>query len=268
METWYQRMIAARQARGLTKTGFAKLVGVSQPTVTDWENGKMQPNGVNLLNASRVLGMSPEQLMTGRASPQKDAAVLARPTKQSEARKVWVVGNGQGGMPDRIWTDGDYPVGASDRYAEEHTNDAHAFIIKLHGDSMVPRYMPGEYVLIEPSIPPDLEDDVLVRLATGETMVKRLLSRRGGIRLGSYSTPEVMTFSDSEITWMYYISNRVPPHKIKHWIESAEYVGEERRHEHSEPTLEERLEPPKMPATAKVIGEASTKPPARRRKAS
>ena len=157
----------------------------------------------------------------------------------STARKVWVIGNGSGGLPDRVWTDSGYPAGSSDRYAEERTDDKHAFIVRVHGDSMSPRYMPGEYVLIEPSVAPEMEDEVLVRLATGETMIKRLLSRRGGIKLGSYSTNETMTFSEDEITWMYYVSNRVPAHKIKHWIESTEYAGDERRH-HAEPHEPER----------------------------
>lgn len=218
METWYQRMRLARQEKKLTKTGFARLVGVSQPTVTDWENGKMQPNGVNLLNASRVLGMSPEQLMTGRGRASATKSEETRGSANSDTRKVWVIGRGEGGMPDRLWTDGDYPVGSSDAFAEERTDDPHAFIVQVNGDSMSPRYMTGEYVLVEPSIAPELEDDVLVRLADGKTLIKRLLSRRGGVRLGSYSTPEVMTFGEHEITWMYYISNRVPSHKIKHWI--------------------------------------------------
>lgn len=161
-------------------------------------------------------------------------------------RKVWVIGNGQGGLPDRIWTDGDFPVGASDTYAEERTDDEHAFIVKVHGDSMSPRYMPGEYVLIEPSIAPELGDEVLVRLATGETMIKRLLSRRAGIRLGSYNSSVVMEYSEGEITWMYYVSNRVPSHKIKHWVEVSEYAGEERRHE-AEPHTPERRSGYKLP---------------------
>lgn len=146
-------------------------------------------------------------------------------------RKVWVIGNTQGGLPDRIWTDGDFPVGASDEYAEVATDDSHAFVVRVRGDSMIPRYQPGEFALVEPDTVPEIEDDVLVRLATGETMLKRLLSRRGGIRLGSYNSTEVLTYDRDEITWMYYVSHPIPARKIKHWVAVQEYVGEERRHE-------------------------------------
>lgn len=155
-------------------------------------------------------------------------------------RKVWVIGNGQGGFPDRIWGDGDYPVGASDKYAEVSTDDDHAFVVCVRGDSMVPRYMPGEYALVEPSVAPEIEDDVLVRLKTGETMLKRLLSRRAGIRLGSYGTAEVLTYAPEDITWIYHVSDRISARKVKHWIASQEYTGEERRHEQAAQPDEER----------------------------
>lgn len=153
--------------------------------------------------------------------------------------KVWVIGNGQGGLPDRIWTDGDHPVGASDKYAEVATDDDHAFVVCVRGDSMIPRYQPGEYALVEPDTAPEIEDDVLVRLESGETMLKRLLSRRGGIRLGSYNSAEVMTYREDEITWIYYVSHPIPARKIKHWVKQQEYEGEERRH-HADPRDPER----------------------------
>lgn len=43
---------------------------------------------------------------------------IAAPVRAYAGNRIWVIGNGQGGLPDRIWTDGDHPVGASDKYAE------------------------------------------------------------------------------------------------------------------------------------------------------
>lgn len=80
---------------------------------------------------------------------------------------------------------------------------------------MAPRYNPGEFALVEPSTDPELEDDVLVRLETGETMLKRLVSRRGGIQLASYNEPGSMLFKPEEITWIYYVAHPVPARKIR-----------------------------------------------------
>ncbi|MVT30079.1 hypothetical protein GO496_24260 [Acidovorax citrulli] len=80
---------------------------------------------------------------------------------------------------------------------------------------MVPRYNPGEYALVEPDTEPEIEDDVLVRLVDGQTILKRLLSRRGGWRLGSYNSMDVLFYSFEEVTWVYYVAHPVPRRKIK-----------------------------------------------------
>lgn len=142
-------------------------------------------------------------------------SLLAYPADTTKFRRVYVIGKAQGGLPDRIWTDGDYPVGATDQYAEVASPDPHAFLVPVVGTSMVPRFNPGEFALVEPGTEPELEDDVLVRLKSGETMIKRLLSRRQGIRLGSYNDPEILTYEPESIAWMYYIAHHVPARKIK-----------------------------------------------------
>ncbi|MGO4326759.1 helix-turn-helix transcriptional regulator [Cupriavidus sp. 2TAF22] len=140
---------------------------------------------------------------------------LSYPADTAKFRRVFVVGRATGGLPDRIWTDGDYPVGATDQYAEIASPDPHAFLTPVVGTSMVPRFNPGEFALVEPGTEPEIEDDVLVRLATGETMIKRLLSRRAGLRLGSYNDPQVLTYDLEDVTWVYYIAHPVPARKIK-----------------------------------------------------
>jgi len=130
-------------------------------------------------------------------------------------KPVPVVGKGQGGLPERIWTDGDHPVGCTDEYGDVNTSDPHAFLVLVNGNSMYPKFEAQNYVLVEPGTEPELEDCVLVRLRTGETLIKRLLSRRNGYKLGSFSTPEVLEYSPEEVSWVYYIAHEVPRRKIK-----------------------------------------------------
>ena len=70
MEEWKQRLRRAREAKGLTKTAFAKAVGVSNPTVTDWEKssqdgGIKEISGPKLTKVSQVLEVDPHWLMGG-----------------------------------------------------------------------------------------------------------------------------------------------------------------------------------------------------------
>lgn len=231
---------------GLTQEKAAGTLGFgTQAAVSHYLSGYTPLNTDAVLKFAALLKVQPSQIRADIGDLLAPASRPADAIRVTGANKVWVIGNGQGGLPDRIWTDGDYPVGTSDKYAEVATDDQHAFIVSVRGDSMIPRYQPGEYALVEPSTQPEIEDDVLVRLATGETMLKRLLSRRAGIRLGSYNSAEVMTYRDDEITWIYYVSHPIPARKIKHWVEAPEYSGEERRHEPVEHEPERRLPMPR-----------------------
>lgn len=64
--TWNTRLTHAREAAGLTKSKLAVLVGVSPPTVTDWESGAIASlSAENLLALCDVLHMTPHWLMRG-----------------------------------------------------------------------------------------------------------------------------------------------------------------------------------------------------------
>jgi transcriptional regulator with XRE-family HTH domain len=74
---WNERLKQTRTARGITKSDLAKTVGVSAPTMTDWESGEIKRiDGENLLRLSDALGVSPHWLMWGKpASVSTDQEV-------------------------------------------------------------------------------------------------------------------------------------------------------------------------------------------------
>ncbi len=59
------RIRAAREARGLTQGGLAKLVGVSRSAVAQWETGRSGQVGGNLAAIAQSLGVSVEHLLLG-----------------------------------------------------------------------------------------------------------------------------------------------------------------------------------------------------------
>lgn len=76
--TWNNRIAAARQAKGLTKSELARAVKVSHATIHDWENGDIKTiKGENLMNVCRVLGMSENYLLYG-TEPRQDEPNEAR----------------------------------------------------------------------------------------------------------------------------------------------------------------------------------------------
>ena len=198
---------------------LGRVLGMSEQVMTNWAARGVSKGGA--IQAQELLGISSTWVQSGRG-PRMITGVLAStidaiPYNASKVRDVFVVGRGNGGlMPESIWTDGGYPVGATDECAEVATTDVHAFLVRVEGASMVPRYNPGEFALVEPGTAPDLEDDVLVRLKTGHTMIKRLLSRRDGYLFGSYNSGgETKHFKLEDVSWVYYIAHPVPRRKIK-----------------------------------------------------
>jgi phage repressor protein C with HTH and peptisase S24 domain len=207
---------AAKDLRGTEgQSAVADLLGTSPQVLNNWESRGVSKAGAIL--AQEKIGCSPAWLTKGEGW-MTATQPISYPVPTSSYRKVWVVGKGKGGLPERVWTDGDYPVGATDEYAEVATSDPHAFLVPVVGDSMVPRFQPGEFALVEPATEPELEDDVLVRLATGETMLKRLLSRRDGYRFGSWNDQAVLNYRPEEVVWVYYVAHPVPSRKIKHRV--------------------------------------------------
>lgn len=49
----------------ITQADFAKSIGVSQPTVSDWIGGRMLPSVETLIVIARVTGLSLDELVKG-----------------------------------------------------------------------------------------------------------------------------------------------------------------------------------------------------------
>lgn len=69
MDTWNARITIARNAKGWTKSKLASEVGVSNPTVSDWESGEIKKiEADNLLKICDALQIRPRWLQYGEGS--------------------------------------------------------------------------------------------------------------------------------------------------------------------------------------------------------
>lgn len=208
--------IALRLAneRGWNQTQFGTAMGATPADVTNWKKRGLPTDRLQV--AADALDVSVDELLGRAPSAALSMPTGAVPLDTSRNRRVWVVGKGSAGMlPERLWSDSDQAVGDGDEYAEISTSDPHAFLAAVVGTSMVPRYNPGEFALVEPSSTVDIEDDVLVRLTNGQTMIKKLVSMRDGWRFSSYNDLTQLYFTPAEVTWVYYVAHFVPRKKIK-----------------------------------------------------
>ena len=61
--TFSKRLAELRKERGLTQTELAKLINVTQPTVANYERGKIVPFKNTQLQLAKVLRVSVNELM-------------------------------------------------------------------------------------------------------------------------------------------------------------------------------------------------------------
>ena len=54
------------QVRNMSQNAFAKAVGLSCSTISDWKTKKTNPTAENIIPICEVLGVTPEQLLTGK----------------------------------------------------------------------------------------------------------------------------------------------------------------------------------------------------------
>jgi len=212
-----KRLVEARELAGFSQIEAAKAIGMSQGTLAEAEVSGKRSGYTSQLAA--LYKVSPVWLATGKGTKEINSLgnelagfQLVNPDR---VHQVPVVGKGMGGFPDRMFTDEGRPTNGHDEYAEVMSADKSAFVARVDGDSMYPRFMNGDYALVEPATEPELEDDVLLKLSSGEVMLKRLLSRKNGILLGSYNEPQTYRYNEEEIVWMYYVAHPVPARKIK-----------------------------------------------------
>lgn len=66
----------AREAKGLNQKEVASALGVSQPTVSDWEAGRKTPTRKNLLRLSELLESSVDYLLgVEKKNPPNDEEI-------------------------------------------------------------------------------------------------------------------------------------------------------------------------------------------------
>lgn len=103
----------------------------------------------------------------------------------SSGRVVPVINKVAAGYPHHF-TDLEYPASVADEYVRvPDVHDPQAFAARVWGDSMEPRYHPGDIVVFSPNRPARSGDDCFARLTDdNSTTFKRFFSlKKGRIRL-------------------------------------------------------------------------------------
>lgn len=128
-----------------------------------------------------------------------------------------VVGRDEhGNVPETIWANRVVPEGDTGEFVAIGKSETFCFAIEVQGLSMVPRFRPGEYVVVEPQTPLNIEDDVLLRLKSGKALLRRLASDPAAevLQFTNYSDASVLAVPRNEVTWLYHVAHGIPRKKV------------------------------------------------------
>ncbi len=160
-----------RKEKGLTQKDLAALLSVNQTAVSQWERGVTSPGRGTLLRLAEILGVSLDYLL-GRAHT---SAVI-----------INVYGTVPAGIPMEAIED---IIDTEEIPASWLRGGKEFFGLKVRGDSMFPKYMDGDIIIVRKQSDCENGDDCVVYVNGYEATLKRIyLLPEGVIQLQPLNT--------------------------------------------------------------------------------
>lgn len=165
-----QRIRNLRKRLKMSGEALGKVIGVSNSTISQWENGNTQPSGLNLTLLCKALKTTPEWILYGKG----DSFVEHSSSEMSSIRHSgvisisWEMLMGEAGcVLSKMPHDG---------YVTSFGATEKSYAVKIRGDSLWPRVNDGEIIVISPDVDIKAGDEVYVLLSDGSEMIKRIFS--------------------------------------------------------------------------------------------
>lgn len=184
------RLHALLQAmNGGNQSQFARMLGVTPQAVQKWMAGVTEPRGKNLEAAARFFGVTPAYLKFGLDpsesgdNTKQSGAERQRPFDENVTRvpmgtrPIPVISSVQAGA----LRDMDVPYEPGDGYAVVYTDDMSlsrwTFSLEVEGESMLPRFQPGDLLIVDPELSPNPGNFVVARNGTNQATFKKYRPR-------------------------------------------------------------------------------------------
>lgn len=222
-----KNLAALLEIHALNPTELAERTKVPQPTIHRILAGESEDPRTNTLRPiAAYFGIPVNALREGDVTVESfthdEATDMVRALHQRfhpgenvqilpRQRNVPVVGSVEAG-PDGYLEEAGYPVGHGDGSIEHPAKGQNAYALRVRGESMHPRIRSGEFLVVEPSIPANPGDDVVVICCDGRKMVKQMLYQRDGeVTLGSINNGfKPITLPLQEVEAIHYVAAILP----------------------------------------------------------
>lgn len=164
------RIKEIRKSQRITAKQLADYVNVAESTMSLYENGKREPDYKTLVKIAEFLNVTTDCLL-GQDDNKK--------TPQKKGVKIPVLGNVAAGVPIEAITD----IEDYEEITEEMAAQGEYVALKIHGDSMMPRMLDGDVVIVR--IQPTIEngETAIVLVNGGDATCKRVQKTPDGVSL-------------------------------------------------------------------------------------
>lgn len=159
-----------RQSKKISQQKLADKIGVSRSTIAMWETGGSQPDNDNLKILADYFQVSTDYLLGN--SPKETA-------EKKKGIKIPVLGRVQAGIPvDAIEEIIDY-----EEITEEMASQGDYFGLVIRGQSMMPRMVEGDVIIVRKQSDVDSGDIAVVLVNGNDATVKKIRKTESGIEL-------------------------------------------------------------------------------------
>lgn len=178
-----------RKQLNLTQKEIAVFVGVSEATVSRWESGDIENMGRDkIAKLSEILKLSPGQIAGYKEDPDTP--------EKSKGVKIPVLGRVIAGIPiDAVEEILDY-----EEISEDMARQGDFFALQVKGDSMEPRILEGDVVIVRQQPDVDSGEIAIVLVNGNDAAIKKIQKFDGGISLVPLNPNyQVITFTNKDI---------------------------------------------------------------------
>jgi len=185
MSNFAERFRAAREATGLSQRAFAKRIGVTGATISNWEAGVTDPDNIRsalLELAAGVLGKPVAYLRTGKDKREVAEAPPGLLLADDGVRMLPLIsyvqaGYGKGAVDPYALGQGSDQIGVDREMATELGRLA--FALTIEGESMLDEFRPGDVVVIDPAVSPRPGDFVVAKVESDDSATFKKYRSRG-----------------------------------------------------------------------------------------
>jgi SOS-response transcriptional repressor LexA len=167
------RIKSKRTELQLTQSAIAKQIGVTPPTIGQWERDETMPKGEHVIKLADILQVSPGWIITGRHAP-------AFPDSHHSGSEVCFVPLISMDLLHRKFSVTDLEPMPKDYRAVSPSVSSKSFAIKIKGDAMLnphggPSMPDGTVVIVDPSINYDDKSFVIALTRKGGPLFRQYM---------------------------------------------------------------------------------------------